>query len=241
MARGLVPFAAAHRGLSSERTENTIAAFQAAAEAGFPCVELDLRTTRDGEVVVLHDAALERTSNGNGRVAEMQYDELRGYKTPHGPIPRLDDLFAAMKDWHGLWNLEVKALSSTVPALHLVEHHDLLHHSQISSFDPRALEVARDHAPDVARALIIGGPPDIEDVKVAKELGCSWVNVGKEYLTPAVTTDLLAKGFRLAAWTVNDPDMARGLVERGVECIITDTRDVLQALGTKGAVVEPFF
>lgn len=224
------PFAAAHRGLSSLATENTVTAFRLAANAGFPAFELDLRTTRDGEVVVLHDPALERTTNGNGRVSEMTYDEMRGYTTPHGPVPRLDDLFSALQDWHGLWNLEVKALKATEPALHLADHHDLLDQSLVSSFDPRALEIARDHAPGVARALIVGGPPDLEDVKAAKELGCSWMNVHKDYLTPAVCADLGGKGFRLAAWTVNDPDIALALVQRGVECIITDVRAVHDAL-----------
>lgn len=233
-------FAVAHRGLWAGLTENTIAAFQAAAAAGFSAVEMDLRTTRDGEVVVLHDAGIERTTNGNGRVADMSYDELRTYQTPHGPVPRLDDLFAAMRLWHGLWNLEIKALNATEPTLHLVAHHDLLNHAQISSFDPRALEIARDHAPDVARALIVAGPPDVEDLRVAKELGCAWLNVDHNYLTPEVAADLLRQGFRLGSWTVNDPDKALALAQRGVEAIITDTADVWSVLPHPDAV-EPYF
>lgn len=243
--RGGVPdapaaFAVAHRGLSAERVENTLAAFEAAVQAGFHAVELDVRATRDGEIVVLHDAGIERTSNGNGRVADMAYDELRSYTTPAGPIPRLDDVFRAMRDWHGLWNLEVKAVAATEGLLHLVAHHDLLNHVQVSSFDPRVLELARDHAPDIARALIVAGAVDVDDVRVAGELGCSWLNLDHNYLTPAVAADLRGKGFRLGAWTVNDPDKATGLARSGVEAIITDTRAVLDALPHPDTV-EPWF
>ena len=224
-------FAQAHRGLSSEVTENTIAAFQAAAQAGFRSFELDTRLTRDGEVLVLHDPSLARTSTGNSRVAEMSYDEVRGYQTPHGPVPRLDDLFSALRGWPGTWNLEIKALRSTEPTLALAEHHGVRHRSLISSFDPDALAAARDLAPKVPRAFITSGPLDDEDVRMAKELGCGWFNLQHDGLDAKSVQLLLQEGFKLSAWTVNDPAKAIALAARGVSCIITDRRDVLHALG----------
>lgn len=232
-------YAQAHRGLSSEVTENTVAAFEAAARAGFRAFELDCRLTRDGEVVVLHDASLARTTeDGNARVAEMRYDELRGYRTKDGPIPRLDDLFSAMAGWNGVWNLEVKALKSTEPMLHLAEHHGLLKQGRalVSSFDPDALARSRDEAPAVPRAFIAGGPPDGEDVRVAKELGCRWFNVHHDHLGAKTVAMLKGEGFKVSAWTVNSPTEAVALAKLGVSCIITDRRDVLAALGD----VAPF-
>ncbi len=225
-------FAQAHRGLSSEATENTVAAFQAAAQAGFRSFELDTRLTRDGEVVVLHDAALERTTtDGNGRVAEMRYDELRGYTTPHGPIPRLDDLLAAMKGWNGVWNLEVKALKATEPTLALAQHHGVWHRCLVSSFDPDALARAREFAPKVPRAFITSGPLDDEDVRMAKDLGCAWFNLRHDDLDGQSIPRLQKEGFKVGAWTVNDPAEAIRLASRGVSCVITDRAEVLRALG----------
>lgn len=227
-------FACAHRGLSAEVTENTVAAFQAARSAGFDACELDVRLTRDGEVIVLHDPALERTTiDGNGRVADMRYDELRGYQTPHGPVPRLDDLFAATADWRPVWNLEVKAVPATEPMLALVQHHGLGDRVLVSSFDPDALAVARDVAPQVARALILAGAPEAEDVQVARELGCSWVNVNHEDLSPSIVQAMRDQGFRVGAWTVNDRQQAQALAEQGVSMVMTDRRDVLAALGNQ--------
>src|SRR5687768_2646765 len=78
--RRLVPaFACAHRGLSGEKAENTLASFGAAVTAGFPAIEMDLRCTADGEVVVLHDAGIERTTDGRGRVDSMTWRELQDY------------------------------------------------------------------------------------------------------------------------------------------------------------------
>lgn len=209
-----------------------MAAFRAAADAGFRSLELDCRLTRDGEVIVLHDPALERTTqDGNGRVAEMRYDEVRGYSTKHGPIPRLDDLFAALADWKGVWNLEVKAVKATEPMLHLAEHHGLSGRILVSSFDPEALARARDVAPDVPRAFITMGGVDAQDVGTAKALGCQWFNANHKDLSPANVKMLVGKGFKVTGWTVNDPGEAAALSKLGVHCIITDRRDVLKALG----------
>lgn len=226
----MAAFACAHRGLSAEHPENTLAAFRAAAAAGFPAIELDLRSTADGEVVVLHDPGLERTTRGNGRVADMKYDDVRRHPTPAGPVPRFDDALAMMREWHGLWNVEVKAHRAIEPALHLLEHHHALGHAQVSSMDPRTLEKAAAVAPDVPRGLITLGPVEDDYITMAKELGCRWINANHAVITQALVERLHAEGLRLAAWTVNDVARASDLAKMGVECVITDTRSVHDAL-----------
>lgn len=226
----MAAFACAHRGLSAEHPENTVAAFQAAAKAGFPAIECDLRLTADGEVVVLHDAGIERTTNGNGRVADMRYDDVRRHPTPAGPVPRLDDALSVMRDWHGLWNLEIKATKATESALQLMAHHHALGHAQVSSMDPAALETARRVAPEVPRGYIALGPVESDELRLARRLGCRWVNADHEYLDAAAIARLHDAGLRIAAWTVNDVQRALDLSSQGVECVITDVRAVQQAL-----------
>jgi glycerophosphoryl diester phosphodiesterase len=233
-------FACAHRGLSAEQPENTLAAFRAAADAGFRALEMDLRLTADGEVVVLHDAGLERTTDGNGRVADMRYDDLRRHPTAAGPVPRLDDALSSLERWPGLWNLEIKAVKATVPALNLLEHHRAVGRAQVSSMDPRALEAARDEAPDVPRGLIALGPIEEDALDLAEELECAWINADHEFLEKAAVDAMLKADVRVAAWTVNDPARAVELAAWGVECVITDTRDVLAALAGQ-APAKPSF
>ncbi|MGB0651640.1 MAG: glycerophosphodiester phosphodiesterase [Thermoplasmatota archaeon] len=224
------PFAAAHRGLSAEHPENTLAAFEAAVEAGFPCLEMDLRRTRDGEVVVLHDAGVERTTQGNGRVDSMTYDELRSLDTGAGPVPRLDDVFAALSDWEGLWNLEMKDNDATGPALELAQHHGVLDRVLVSSMSPKALKLALERFPDAPRGLIVLGPVDGDDLEMAAKLGCQWINADHDFMSDAVAERIHGEGFHLGVWTVNDPDRALEMTRHGVSCVITDTREVLHAM-----------
>jgi glycerophosphoryl diester phosphodiesterase len=221
---------AAHRGLSAEEPENTLAAFRAAAEAGFPCIELDVRLTHDEEVVVLHDASLARTTDGTGRVADLDYDELRSYQTAAGPVPRLDDVFAALSGWGGLWDVELKAGKAAEPVLELLRYHDLLDRCLVSAMDPRALTTMLELHPEVSRGLITLGPPDVEDLDTAQALVCDWLAVDHDFLKDPVLAQIRQRGLKVAAWTVNDPDRALHLAEAGVDMVITDTRDVLRAI-----------
>ncbi len=232
-------FCAAHRGLSAKHPENTRVAFEQAVAAGFPALEMDLRLTRDGEVVVLHDAGIERTTDGNGRVADMRYDELRGYTTGAGPVPRLDDLLQKLAKeggWNGWWDLEIKAKEATVPTLNLVQHHGLAGRTTITSMDPSVLMLVQEHAPEVPRGLIVLGPPDADDLAEARSAGCTWLHCDYVFLDAAVVAKIADAGMRAGAWTVNEPDDAQRLAEMGVACIITDTDDVLERIAP---VAEP--
>ncbi len=221
---------AAHRGLSAEYAENTIAAMKAAAAHGFTGIELDVRRSHDGEILVIHDADIARTTDGAGRVQDMDYDEIREYDTGEGPVPRLEDVLTALDDWDGEWNIEIKDHKATHGALVTMEHHGLLDRAQVSSVDPRALMAAAQERPDVARGLIVLGRPDQDDIEMAKEIGCAWMNCDHDFLDDALVKQLQGAGFRVGAWTVNDVDDAKRLVDMGVEAIITDVRAVHDAL-----------
>lgn len=225
-----MPFACAHRGLSSEKAENTLAAFGAAVTAGFPAIEMDLQTTVDGEVVVLHDAGVERTTDGRGRVDSMTWAELQSYETPDGPVPRLADLFKALAAWDGLWNLEVKARSATVPTLELVRQAGLGARAIITSMDAKVLREARDFAPDILRGSIPLGPVDDADLRAAADSGCAWINVDHDFLDAEEMAKFREAGLRVGSWTVNDADRAREVLAMGVECVITDERAVGESL-----------
>lgn len=226
-------FAAAHRGLSAEVAENTTAAFQAAIDAGFRCLEMDLRLTHDREVVVLHDAGIDRTTDGNGRIKDFTVADLRDYDTGYGPIPKLNDVMTALANEEIWWNLEVKAKGAVEPTIELVEAHGLESRALVSSMDPKKLRQAKDRHPDVPRGLIILGPPDAEDLKEAEKAGCTWVNIDHDFAEPSVLDAIRDHGLRIGAWTVNDVDEALDLASHGVDCIITDQRDVLEALPGK--------
>lgn len=99
-------YVAAHRGLSSDYPENTMAAFRAAIAAGVDQIETDIRVSKDGELVLIHDATVDRTTNGHGRVDEMTFAELRaldagrirGMEGQGHQIPTLKEFMDLVKD-----------------------------------------------------------------------------------------------------------------------------------------------
>jgi glycerophosphoryl diester phosphodiesterase len=223
----------AHRGLSATHPENTIAAFRAAADAGFPTLEMDVRCTHDGEVLVLHDPTLTRTTDGVGRLHDLDYDEVRRYDTGVGPVPRLADVFAALASWKGQWNVEIKAEEAAEGAVGLVGHHGLGGRTIFTAIDPDVVAALADLAPDVPRGLIPLGPPDDEDFDAAADLGCAWINVDVDFWDDAIVARAREHNLRVGAWTVNDAAIATRLVAAGVQAIITDTVDVLRAVLTR--------
>lgn len=235
MPKPISAFAVAHRGLSAEVPENTLAAFGAAVTAGFPGVELDLRTTKDGHLVVLHDGGLQRTTDGTGRVDLLSLKEVQAFDAGGGHVPRLEELFTMLASWDGLYNLELKVTSAARPTVDLVRRFRLGGRVQISSMDPMALAEVHKLAPELARGLICLGPPDDGDLNVAKAAGCTWLNVDHDFIDMAEEVGAWHEaGFKVAAWTVNDVARAKDLVAMGVECIITDARDVGAAVPGKG-------
>lgn len=222
-------FAAAHRGLSSEHPENTLRAFGAAVAAGFPALEMDLHLTRDGHVVILHDGALSRTTDGEGEVADLDLREVQRADTGAGPVPTLEALFDLLRAWDGLYNLEVKAPEALEPTLRLALRR-VPGRFQVSSMLPGLLMEARDLDAEVPLALIPLGPLEEGDWEMAREAECQWVNADHDFLDAATVAQAHAAGLKVGAWTVNDPDRARELAGLGVQCVITDRADVWGAL-----------
>lgn len=235
VGNGVAAFACAHRGLSAEKPENTLPSFGAAVAAGFPAVELDLRTTKDGHLVILHDAGLERTTDGRGRVEAVTLRELHSFDAGGGTVPRLEDLFMMLRAWEGLYNLELKVTSAAKPTVELVKRWRLDRRVQVSSMDPKALAEVHHLAPDIARGLICLGPPDDGDIATAQDTGCTWLNVDHDFIDAPDEVAIWQKaGLKVAAWTVNDVARAKALVGMGVGCIITDARDVGVSLPAVG-------
>lgn len=87
----------AHRGEHLQHVENTLAAFEAAADAGADYFEADVRTTRDGRLVLMHDATVDRTTNGRGRVAELTFAQVRALRAGAGPVPTFEEALEAAR------------------------------------------------------------------------------------------------------------------------------------------------
>jgi glycerophosphoryl diester phosphodiesterase len=232
------PMVVAHRGASVEQPENTIAAFEAAIDAGADAVEFDVRLTVDGHAVVMHDPDVSRTTDATGLVSEMTLEEVRKLG-----VPTLEEALRCLSGRAGV-DIEIKnlpgepdftpgrepAVEATLSAL------DRLAFSGqviVSSFNPASIAHSRALRPDVPSGLLTAYEVEADDALVrATSQGHSWV-------LPFVSTVLSAhdrfaervhrSGALLGVWIADDPSTARKLFELGVDAVATnDPRAIVQ-------------
>lgn len=145
---------AAHRGDSYNYYENTMTAFKRAIESGADMIETDVHLTRDGYLVLIHDDKVDRTTNGQGRVDEMTFEQIRGLNagdtSSYEQIPTLEELLILVKDTDVTLNIEIKeywsekneqrCIKCIEDTLSLVEKYSMEEKILINSFDAWVLE-----------------------------------------------------------------------------------------------------
>lgn len=231
------PLVIAHRGASAYAPENTLAAFRLAAEQGADAIELDVDLTRDGHVVVMHDATVERTTNGHGRVADLTLDEIRhadagvwkdvAFKGER--IPLLEEVFEAVGR-RVLINVELKGMSLRGSGLEakvaaLIEKHGLIDRVLISSFNPFALRRAKHINPRLACGLISAPelPIFLREAWLAPLVsGLNARHPHHSQVDKAVVAQWHAQGLAVNVWTVNQAAVARAMAQAGVDGIFGD-------------------
>jgi glycerophosphoryl diester phosphodiesterase len=227
-----------HRGAALCAPENTLAGFKAARALGAEWVEFDVQATRDDCPVLIHDARLDRTTNGNGLVADRTSAEIAtldagswfGKEFRGEPVPTFDSALALL-DELGLGALiEVKARPgdgsrTMAAALRTLAARKLRVPCELSSFDEEAVALAGKERADIPRALIVKEVPADWLVRVER-LRCAALHAGERGLTEAVVARVTAK-YPLRAYTVNAPARAKALFQWGVAAVFTDCPDVI--------------
>lgn len=235
----------AHRGGAGRAPENTAVALLNARSLGADAVELDVRLSRDGEVMVMHDPTVDRTTDGRGSVDAMGAAELErldagarftldgGRTFPFAGtrvgVPRLDDLIPALGDMPMI--IEIKVAAALGPTVRLLERHGAVDRAVVAAADHAAVDPARGGAlrtgastRDAVRLLLAPRAP----AALPFQALCI---PERHHGIPLPLRYLAARARRAGAmthvWTVNDPRAARRLWQAGVAGIITDLPDVM--------------
>ncbi len=224
------PLVIAHRGASGTRPENTLSAFRRAEEIGAHMVELDVQTTRDGHVIVLHDETLERTTDGAGLVAERSLAELRALDAGRWfdrgfTGERIPTLSAVLDAIRLPVNVELKAGGgpSLVDAtLAVVAAAGALDRVVFSSFDGSLLVELHARCPRAALAVLWTEPAILDALRLAERVSARTLHIRKDAVRGEVIAQAAAAGVEVRAWTVNDPIDSKRLVEAGATGIFTD-------------------
>lgn len=246
----------AHRGGGGLHPENTLGAFEYSAEMGVDVLELDVHSTADGVLVVLHDATVDRTTNGSGRISAMTLEAVKkldaGYKfsTDGGQtfpfrgkgitIPTLQEIFNALPEQ--TFNVEPKQAepSVTKPLCELIRARKMTDKIIVGSFRQTAIDEFRAECTEVATSAT---PREVSQFLAMYKTG-----IGASYTPPMqalqipeklgslqiVTKDFVETAHKLNlqvhVWTINDPADMQRLIETGVDGIMTDYPDKLLEL-----------
>lgn len=207
----------AHRGWSGKAPENTLAAIRLAlSEPDITAMEIDVQLSRDGVPVLIHDFTLERTTTGSGLVMDHTLEELRaldagswfGEEFSSERIPTLEEALIAVKGRLTL-NIELKATSDMYPGiaekvLELLEKHDMKQEVYITSFDHDLIRQVRQLDQEVVTGLIVLGRPVLL-LEQMEEAGATILSMGYPYLTRELALAAMEKGYKVIAWTLDDP------------------------------------
>ena len=235
------PLVIAHRGGSGLAPENTLAAFHKALEVGADGVELDVRLTRDGQVVVIHDRRLDRTTTGKGPVETCTLGELKSLDAGcwFGPqfqgerVPTLEEVFGELPSdlpiyvemkarGHGAWPLAIKVLD-------IIRSRDRLESTMVASFNPIAMAFVRGIEPRIIRGYIWSShhPLPLRARWLSPLVNPHWLAPDRRTLTPEMLGMFHAQRKAVAAWDLDVGTDMKHLKEMRLDAAVTDHPDVL--------------
>jgi glycerophosphoryl diester phosphodiesterase len=245
----------AHQGGKGLWPDNTMYAFEHAAELGVDVLEMDIHSTADGVLVVMHDDTVDGTTNGTGRINDFSIDELKGldagyhwtkdeatypYRDQGITVPALEEVFEAFPDVR--LNVEIKqtAPSITNDLCQMIKEYGRETEVLVASFDAATIKEFREICPDVSTSL---SQSEVVTFYVLSRLFLSeaYTPPGQAVQVPEYRSGLHVLSGRLInaaasrnldvhAWTINDEEDMQRLIELGVDGIITDYPDKLMEI-----------
>ena len=223
----------AHRGASGSAPENTLAAFKKALEIGVDAVELDLHGTADGEIVVIHDATLDRTTDRHGHINETTVETIQSADAggwfdaefAGEPVPTLTEALACIgKETIAVLEIKDPLIAEAVVAK--IHETETLGAAVVISFHTAVLQTIRALEPRIATGWLIGGfNKRVSPIALCQqlgELGSNLLNVNYELITAEFAYEVRRRGIALWCWTVDDIACMREMQTFGVQGITSN-------------------
>lgn len=254
MAREWHPYIVGHRGAHGVAPENTLPAFHVAANLRLPRVELDVRLTADYQPIVIHNATVDETTNGAGRVDEMTLAEIKELDAafrwapsfPNTRIPSLDEVFTTFGNaFH--YHVELKIDEQTdierlVRCIVSTIRLGAIEHVTLTSTSNAALQFAARCCPDSPRGKIITGNEQAadDDINDALVFGCTTVCIKRALLDERTVGFARRCGLFIVGWTANTPEELDEMRIADVDAVSTDRPDIaIDWMGRHGIRPHP--
>lgn len=220
------PLVCAHRGLSHEYPENTLLAIEKAIEIGVDFIEIDVHKTKDGKIVLSHDANLKRVAGKEGAIRELTYDELLAYDLPMGQkVPLLSQVLDLIVQSKTKLNIEVKAFEAEEKILEVVKSAGAKEEVQYSSFLLPVLMEIQDLDSSATLCPLIGSVykmlvPDL--LNQVKMVDASYLNIEYKKITKELVDGIHDAKIGVQAWTPDSRKDLTRMIDIGVDIIITN-------------------
>ncbi len=229
-----------HRGNPSTAQENTVAGSVEAFKLGATMVENDIYLMRDGNIIVMHDNTLDRTTNGTGKTADQTAETIKNYKVdskegvPAEPIPLLDDYFEHFKGTGEVLVIELKSSDTNIakPLANLIKKYKMERQVVIIAFNKSMIEAVRKADPSLSVNYLTSGitANESRSLEVAGEVLSNVIPINTAYspsqaagtLGQNLYTDLAVRGVTLWNWTVNDQAKFNSFFISGIRGITTN-------------------
>lgn len=230
---GAAPLIIGHRGAAGEAPENTLRSFQLAFEQGADAIELDVHLSADGELVVIHDPTINRTTNGTGAVADLTLSELKRYDAGRWfddqfageQIPTLLEVLQIVPK-NSMVNIEIKAVTGgalEAKLVALLRRTGMMEQAVVSCFNHKVLKQLKEIAPEAKIGLLYSA--NWVDHRIcAQGFGAPVFSLHPHYRMIDLDDVRLATeaGLKVYPFTMNDEASMRAFIQAGVSGIITD-------------------
>ncbi|MET7385992.1 glycerophosphodiester phosphodiesterase [Streptomyces sp. NPDC005529] len=212
-----------HRGVMGVEPENTLRSFTAAQNAGLDLIELDLHLSKDGALVVMHDADVDRTTDGSGPIAEKTLAELRALDAGSGErVPVFEEVLDAVTS---PLQAEIKDVAAARALAEVIQRRDLVGRVEVSSFHDEAVAEISRLVPGVRTALI-ASRYGVDVVDRAMEVGAETVCLNIRRLSLEVVEKARKAELRIIGWVVNTQDHLRLVRALGLDGATTDYPEI---------------
>jgi len=250
------PLVVAHQGGDGVWPGDTMYAFEKAVEIGADVLEMDAHITKDGQIVLMHDEAVDRTTDGTGLIEDLTLAEIKqldaAYKWSNDDgktfpfrgqgiqVPTLNELFKKFPDTRYL--IEIKLTENPIdrPFCNLIREYNMQAKVIVASFHDEAMAIFRETCPEVAtsasrtevRNFVLLGKVFLSGFVVPRYQSIQppydpSESLGITIITERFIREAHAKNIKVEPWTVNDPELMKQYIEWGVDGIITDRPDLM--------------
>lgn len=228
-----------HRGIPSKAQENSLAGAEMAFKVGATMVECDIYLMRDGNVVIMHDSTLDRTTNGTGNIVDQTAETIKNYEIDSyagtkQPIPLLDDFFERFKGTGEVIVIELKSSNTKIaaPLVNLIKKYGMERQVVIIAFNKDMINAVRRADPSLSVNFLNNtiSANESKSLEIAKQILDGVIPANTAYspsqsvgtLGPNLYADLAVRGVTLWNWTVNDQNDFYGYFVSGIRGITTN-------------------